>query len=95
MTPAGLSHRHIFMRAKHYRIHPLTQGQKRSTKCQCEFLIDALYASKGRGFSGEIGLVTAYPEFSPVHLSPFQSHMRGIGCAILTATDQDDLSQSS
>ena len=58
MTPAGLSQRHIFMRAKNYRIHPLTQRQKHSTKCQCKFLIDALYAFKSRGFGEEIGVVT-------------------------------------
>ena len=57
MTPVGLSHRHIFMRAKNYRIHPLTQRQKRSTKCQCKYLTDALYAFESRGFGGEIGLV--------------------------------------
>ena len=56
MTPAGLSRRHIFFRAKNYRIHPLTLRQKRSTKCQCEFLIDALYAFESRGFGGEIGV---------------------------------------
>ena len=37
MTPAGLSRKHIFMRAKNCRIHPLTLRQKRSTKyCDVE-----------------------------------------------------------